>query len=159
MREVVACAKKKILGLLKSFYEDVTTVPNYGLINELGNFDILIIDEQRLIMGMQRDGASSMPSPPSSESDLVTNVTTNASSLAELEANYPLLLEPHLSSARSSLIPDTRLHSANTPPSNDLYLASVDLPSEADGLHSTQFEEPSANQDIDDNPDRLNEVE
>ena len=47
VREVVACAKKKILNLLQSFYEDIFTVPNYDLINELGNFSMCTDDERK----------------------------------------------------------------------------------------------------------------
>lgn len=44
--EVVACAKKKILRVLQSFYKDIFTVPNYDLIIKLGDFGICTDDER-----------------------------------------------------------------------------------------------------------------
>ena len=47
VREVVACAKKKVLSLLQSFYKDIFTVPNYDLINKLGDFSMCTDDERK----------------------------------------------------------------------------------------------------------------
>ena len=44
-REVLACAKRKVLGLLQSFYGDVFAVPDYDLINEMGHFGMCTDDD------------------------------------------------------------------------------------------------------------------
>ena len=44
--EVVACAKRKVLTLLQSFYRDIFSVPEYDLIYELGDFGIFTDDER-----------------------------------------------------------------------------------------------------------------
>lgn len=47
IRETVACAKKRDLSLLRSFYRDIFTVPNYDLIHELGDFEMCTDDERK----------------------------------------------------------------------------------------------------------------
>ena len=63
LREVVACAKKRVLRLLQSFYQDIFTVPNYDLINELGDFGMCTDDERKQIVPQPSDSYSILPSP------------------------------------------------------------------------------------------------
>ena len=57
---VVACAKRKVLTLLQSFYRDIFMVPEYDLIYELGDFGICTDDERE-----QQIPSLSQPSDPS----------------------------------------------------------------------------------------------
>ena len=160
MTEVVACAKKKVLGLLKAFYENVFTEPNYDLINELGNFDIRMADEQKSTVGVQHDGASSMPSPPSSDPDLISIGYTNASSPVELEAISPVSpFEAHPQYVPLELNPAPRLPCVNVPLKDVSNTGSTDVTCPANGLHITELEDPNVGQDVDDTPASFQEIE
>ena len=63
LREVVACAKKKVLNLLQSFYKDIFTVPSYDLINEFGDFCMCTDDERRQNDSQLSDSYSTLSSP------------------------------------------------------------------------------------------------
>lgn len=73
IQEVVACAKKKVLGLLQSFFTDIFTVPNYDLINELGDFD-MCTDDEREQKSSHLSDSSSIPSSPASEPEIMRNL-------------------------------------------------------------------------------------
>ena len=60
MIEVISCAKRKTLRSLKSFYENVFTVPDYELIDSMGDFDVRIVEEQEGITKWQYKGAPLM---------------------------------------------------------------------------------------------------
>ena len=79
VREVVACAKKKVLSLLQSFYKDIFTVPNYDLINELGDFS-MCTDDERKDKASQSSDSYTILSPSVSDSETMHGQLTDSTS-------------------------------------------------------------------------------
>ena len=79
VREVVACAKKKVLSLLQTFYRDIFTVPHYNLIIELGDFG-MCTDDERNQKASQSSDSYSILSSSVSESEVMTSQLTDSTS-------------------------------------------------------------------------------
>lgn len=143
IREVVACAKKKVLSLLQSFYRDLFTVPNYDLINDVGDFDMCTDDERKEKASKHSDANSNL-SALVTEPETMHKGSEDSNLPAELEAGSlvsptdsdlhesPLQLTPTLSKLTNSSAFCTTAESANT----------ADVAALADGLHLTHLEAP-----------------
>ena len=145
IQEVVACAKKKVLGLLQSFYTDIFTEPNYDLINKLGDFGIRTEDERERRPSQLPDQIS-IASSPISEPETNHREPTNSNFPVELEACSIVSLTdshshhiPSELSATSSIRRESSLSSSNVGGLNTTNISTL-----ADGLHITQLEDPSA---------------
>ena len=93
MIEVISCAKRKTLRLLKS-YETVFTIPDNELVDSLGDFAVRMVEEQKEISERQYKGTPSTSldlSEPESIQEQVSS--TICSSPVELEAASPVLLQ------------------------------------------------------------------
>lgn len=161
IQEVVACAKKKVLGLLQSFYTDIFTVPNYDIIHKLGDFGIRTEDERER-RPSQRPDPHSTPSSPISEPETNHKEPTNSTFPVELEACSLVSLTdsnshhiPSELSATSSIRRESSLSSSNVGGLNTTNISAL-----ADGLHITHMEDPSADHESTDHVSaRLHENE
>ena len=148
VREVVACAKKRVLSLLRSFYRDIFTVPNYDLIYELGDFEICTDDERKQNAPQNSDSYSILSSPVS-EPELLHRQPTHSTFPAELEAGSLVSLidsKAHKSSSELSSSPSTLMKS-NLVQSNAEKVNTDRIGTLADGLHITHLEDSSVNRE------------
>ncbi len=145
IQQVVACAKRMVLGLLQSFYRDIFTVPNYNLINELGDFCICT-DDERSQKASQYSDAYSILSSPVSEPETIHRQSTNSNFPVELEAASAVSLsdaDSHDIPSELRSIPSTLMemdHSRSY--AEAVHTANVS--NLADGLHITHLEDKSA---------------
>ena len=160
-REMVACAKKRVLSLLRSFYRDIFTVPNYDLIHELGDFEMCTDDERKQNAPQTSDSSSILPSPVS-EPELLHRQPTDSTFPAELEAGSLVSLidsELHKTSLERSSSPSTLMKS-NLVQSNAESVNTDRIGTPADGLHITHLEDSSVDcESIDHIPAGLRENE
>ncbi|CAD6584977.1 MAG: hypothetical protein ASARMPREDX12_001871 [Alectoria sarmentosa] len=161
IQEVVACAKKKVLDLLQSFYTDIFTVPNYDLINELGDFSICTDDEREQIPSQLSDSCS-ITSSHVSEPEIICRESTNPTFPVELEASSSISLtesHPHHVPSELGATTSTRRES-NLFLLNAGVVNTTGVSTIADGLHITDLENPFADQEsIDHISARLHENE
>ena len=145
MIEVISCVKRETLRLLKSFYDNIFTVPDDELIDSLGDFDVRMAEERKEITGWQYKGAPSWLRG-SSEPELIQEQisSTICSSPVELEAASPVLSQPQsiaspssgtAQSPTGSSAPEVR--SFGTNPSKGLHIVDVELPTIPDEISST----------------------
>ena len=148
MIEVINCAKRKTLRLLKSFYEDVFAVPHYELIDSLGDFDVRMVEERKEVMEWQYKGASS-PSRKLSEPEPIQEQvsSTVCSSPVELEAASPVLSQPQSiaspcnGTAQSPTVSSaSAVRSFGTNPSQGLHIVDAEFPSTQDEISSASSE-------------------
>lgn len=144
IREVVACAKKKVLSLLQSFYRDIFTVPNYDLINDVGDFDMSTDDERKQKASKSSDSNSNL-STLVSEPGTMHRMSEDSTLPAELEAGSLVSLtdsDSHESPSQLTLTPvkSTRSIAFRT---NAESVNTADIPALADGLHITHLEAPA----------------
>ncbi len=135
MIEVVSCTKRRTLRLLKSFYQHVFTVPNYELIDSLGDFDVRMVEERKEIMEWQQNGAPSTSLEFSEPEPIQEQVNpTIYSSPVELEAASSVPLQPQSIASSSngtaqsptvSSIPAA--HASDTAPSDGLHIIHVEF--------------------------------
>ena len=145
MIEVISCVKRETLRLLKSFYDDIFTVPDYELIDSLGNFDIRMAEEEKEITGWQPKGAPS-PSRVSSEPESIHEQVSSTirSSPVELEAASPVLSQPQSIASPSSgtaqspnVFSAPGVRSLTTNPSEGLHIVDVEFPTTPDEISTT----------------------
>lgn len=154
IREVVACAKKKVLSLLQSFYRDVFTVPNYDLINDVGDFDMSTDDERKQKVSKSSDSTSNL-SALVSEPETMHRGPEDSTFPAELEAGSlvsPTDSDSHESPSLLTLTP-SKLTGSNAFRTNAESANTADVSALADGLHITHLEAPSVDhKNIDQTP-------
>ena len=136
MIEVISCVKRETLRLLKSFYDNIFTVPDYELIDSLGDFDVRMAEEQKENTGWQHKGTPSLSrvsSEPESNHEQVSS--TICSSPVELEAASPVLSQPQsIASPSSGTAQSPAVSSApgvrsfGTNPSEGLHIVGVEFP-------------------------------
>lgn len=146
--EVISCAKRKTLRLLKSFYEDILAVPHYDLVDSFGDFDVRMVEERKEVMEWQHKGASSS-SPELSEPEPIQEQvsSTICSSPVELEAASPILSQPQSiaspcnETAQSPTISSaSAVHSFGTNPSQGLHIVDAEFPNTQDEISSASSE-------------------
>ena len=145
MVEVISCAKRKTLRLLKSFYEDIFTLPDYELINSLGDFDVRMVEAQKEIPEWQYNGAPSRSRELSEPEPIQEQVSsTMCSSPLELGAVSPVLSQSQsvgsssngtAQSPTASGAPAVR--SFGTDPSEGLHIVNVEFPATPDETSTT----------------------
>lgn len=144
MIEIIGCVKRETLRLLKSFYGNVFTVPNYELIDSLGDFDVRMAEEKKELTGWQYKGAPS-PSRVSSQPESIHEQvsSTICSSPVELEAASPVLSQPQSIASPSSdtaQSPDVfsapGVRSFSTKPSEGLHIVDIEFPTTPDEISS-----------------------
>ena len=141
MIEVVNCTKRRALRLLKSFYEDIFTVPDYELIDSLGDFDVQMVEERNEITEWQRKGASST-SPELSEPEPIQEQVNPriCSSPVELEAASSVLLQPQSIASSSN-------GTAHSPTVSSVLAARASDTAPPDGLHIIDVEFSTTSED------------
>lgn len=142
--EVVACAKKKVLSLLQSFYRDIFTVPNYDLIHDVGDFDMSTDDERKQKASKPSDSNSNL-SALISEPETMHRGSVDSTLPAELEAGSLVSPTDSDSNERPSQLTLTpsKLTRNNASRTNAESANTADVPALADGLHITHLEAPS----------------
>ena len=144
IRQVITCAKKKVLSLLRSLYRDIFTVPNYNLINEIGDFGICTNDE-KIQKGCPHSDSYSFLLSPVSEPEVMHRLPTSSTLPVELEAGSQVSLidsESHDSPSELRSTPSTSLERSPFH-SNARFIETANISTLADGLHITQLEHQS----------------
>ena len=142
MIEVISCVKKETLGLLNSFYENIFTVPNYELMDSLGDFDVRMAEEEKEITGWQYKGVpSSLRESYEPESIQEQVSSTICSSPVELEAASPVLSQPQSIASPSSGTAQSptvssapRGRSFGNNPSQGLHIVDVEFSTTPNGI-------------------------
>lgn len=145
MVEAISCAKRKTLRLLKSFYEDIFTVPDYELIESLGDFDVRMVEAQRENPEWRYKGAPSTPQGLSDPEPIQEQVSsTMCSSPLELEAVSPVLSQSQSMNSSSNGTAQSptasgapAVRSFGTGPSEGLHIVDVEFPTTPDETSST----------------------
>ena len=145
IRQVITCAKKKkVLSLLRSLYRDIFTVPNYNLINEIGDFGICTNDEKTQ-KGCPHSDSYSFLLSPVSEPEVMHRLPTSSTLPVELEAGSQVSLidsESHDTPSELRSTPSTSLERSPFH-SNARFIETANISTLADGLHITQLEHQS----------------
>ena len=144
MIEVISCAKRKTLRLLKSFYEDILAVPHYDLVDSFGDFDVRMVEERKEVMEWQHKGASPSSRKLSEPEPIQEQVSsTVCSSPVELEAASPILSQPRSiaspcnGTAQSPTISSaSAVHSFDTNSLQGLHIVDAEFPSTKDEISS-----------------------
>lgn len=142
---VINCVKRETLRLLNSFYENIFTVPDYELIDSLGDFDVRMADEQKKITGWQYKGAPSSPRGSSEPESIQEQASsTICSSPVELEAASPVLSQPQSVASPSSgtaqspnVFSAPGVRSSSTDSSEGLHIVDIEFPTTPDEISST----------------------
>ena len=145
MIEIISCVERKTLRLLKLFYENIFTVPDYKLIDSIGDFDVRTAEEQKEITGWHYKGAPSSPGESSESESIQEQVSsTMCSSPVELEAASPVLSQPQsIASPSSGTAQSPNVLSApgvrplGTDPSEGLHIVDIERPTTVDEITST----------------------
>lgn len=158
-REIVFGAKRKVLALLRSFYN--LTTPRYVLIAEFGDFDVRMFEERSKVASEQRSASNSFYSSSNSGLGSTHSMSSNSTPPAELEAR---ILNKLPSDEDPPAALTKRPCALNTPKERVLLnhtcgARATITPGSIDGLHLTNLEDPNASQSEEELSERFRGVE